>query len=519
MTTLWKGSVALPDGLPQPTLESVELLSSSQGAPQTADSKISTNGQWFSGAELRVQAIVDASKVPLWLSCGPSLDVQTESEVTANVLSNIFLEQSSSILTDDDDPDEESQSIFVEYKPTRKALLIRIHYTEAPEETEKPLITELVLYGTLTVDTPPPEPITTNGDSQRTPSAVPTPPSLSVYALPLSSRLAKEKKLHTSVKQESLDPGKAKFLVPIIGRKRKVDTIFDEYDKKRAYFASLPPGLRRDWHHQRSNSFGSLKDESLDGDSQKSVLSRSIAGGEFDYKRPPNDDSRLRRERSQSILQTRLREAAERPSTSDSLRREPFGKPLRTGSDLSILRRSDSFAGARTRNHTPDIKSEFSQSTSAALTSSTTSKFAERNKMAASKLIMGSMRLYGLQRARPGEVKIESDEEEYKTVYHNTLRSVTFSLRKSWNMEIIGVAKLKETTEYLMKVFVGGSGLPDGGSDKDEEEDNPFKKSRIGLKSNSLFGKSSREDTLVGEDSFLYEDSQQDVSQVILLDD
>ncbi|EPS40645.1 hypothetical protein H072_5465 [Dactylellina haptotyla CBS 200.50] len=529
--SLWKGSIALPDGLPQAVLENVELLSGTVTNTKPLNSNTNSENALFSDAQLRLQAVVDAAKVPLWLSCGPSFEVQTESEATANFFASIFVQQSSR--SHSADPEDGEDAIVTEYQPTQKALVIRIIYNNSPEETEKPNITELVLFGTLATSTPPPESTALNDESQQTPTL---PPSLSVYALPLSSRLAKEKKLHAGVKMEPLESGKAKFLAPIIGRKRKADIIFDEYDKKKAYYATLPPGLRRSWH-SRSNSFTLPKDENepatnniniANGDSQKGLLSRSIGpGGSHEFRRTISDDPRLRRERSQSILTTRFREVAEKNGG-----RDVSAKPLmRTGSDLGILRRSDSFNISRTQNQTPDvIKSEFSNSTiSLAAGSSTTAaaanKFAERNKTTAQKLIMASMRLYGFTRARPGEVKIESEEEEYKTVFHTTLRSLTVSLRKSWNTEVISVTKLKETTEYLMKVFVGGAGLFQGSSDKEEEDredDNPFRKSTIGRRSDS--GRRSvilgRDDTTLVEESLLG-DSQADLdaSQVIGIDD
>ncbi|EWC44559.1 hypothetical protein DRE_06640 [Drechslerella stenobrocha 248] len=510
MTALWKGDIALPDGLSHSVLETVELLSNT--SPSNASS---ANDHLLAGAQLRIQAVVDAAKVPLWLSCGPSLDVQTESEATALFFANIFVQQPSPIDEDDCEEEEEGEDaiqVRTECRPTKKALVVRVLYDEPLEETEKPNITELVLYGTLAAEAPPPEP---TSDDPHTPAL-----ALSVYALPLSSRLAKEKKLHASIKHEPLEPGKAKFLVPIIGRKRKADTIFDEYDKKQAYYASLPPGLRRSWH-RRSDSFGSLKEEADSGalgDSQKALPSRSVGpASQNEFRRTVSgEDTTFRRDRepSQSVLHARLREAADRPSTaSDVSRREPSGKTALLGSDL---RRSESFGGGlRTRNRTPDIKSEFAASlpalaTSTSTTAAASSKITERNKTAATRIIMASMRLYGFQRARPQEPRTESDEEledEYKTVFHATLRAASCSLRRSWNAEVIGVTKLKEVTEYLMKAFVGGAGLTNGSSDQEPEDerqdDNPFRKSTIRRGGGRRFAAPAG--ALFGEDSLLEE--------------
>ncbi|KAF3922755.1 hypothetical protein ABW21_db0208756 [Orbilia brochopaga] len=521
MTTVWKGDISLPDRISEAALEGVELLSHVSATAQSHTSIAGPDGdQVFGGARLHVHTVVDAAKVPLWLSCGPSFDVQTSSEVTANFFANVFIQPSirSASPNDDDEQDQEA----VECRPTRHAIVVKVLYDTAPDETEKPNITELVLYGTLTKDTPSPPP-----DSQ---TDTPSPTfSLSVYALPLSSRLAKEQKLHAAVKAEPLEPGKARFLVPIIGRKRKADTIFDEYDKKQAYYASLPPGLRRSWH-RRSDSFNSLKDEAAaadGGDSQKSLLlSKSVGpAGSNDFRRSviATDEPQAfkrERERSQSVFQARLREAAatERPTTS----RETSLKPSRGD---NIFRRSDSFAGITraNRNLTPDysnngpVKSEFAASLPPVTITTTlpASKIIERNKAAATRLIMASMRLYGFQRARPGENKTDSaEDDEYKTVFHATLRAVSCSLRRAWNTEVITVTKLKETTEYLMRAFVGGAGLVNGASDQEEEreDDNPFRKGRIGRRS-LRFGAASREDSLVGEGSLL-EDSQADDSFV-----
>ncbi|KAF3139622.1 hypothetical protein TWF569_008473 [Orbilia oligospora] len=547
MASLWKGSISLPDGLPQPSLESIEFLSSTPDAGNAYNPKPETDGTIFNGAELRVQAVVEASRVPLWLSCGPSFDVQTENEGTANFLMNIFVQQASRKRSSESEDKEEEEaegrgddgehgeddndaSEATEYESTNKALVVRVTYETAPEEIEKPIITELVLYGTLSSDVLPSETTqSSNSDSQIAPVPPTGPPSLSVYALPLSSRLLKEKKLQTSVKSESLEPGKARFLAPIIGRKRKFHAVFTEYDKKQAYYATLPPGLRRSWH-KRSDSIASLQEDSNEnnasignGDSQKSRLfSRSVGPTassqpvtSVEFRKTINEDTRYKRERSTSVFQARLREAAERP---DPSRGESSVKPVRSSGDYSALRRVEIFAGSRTRNQTPETRpgsgASINNNNSANLGGSTaavptTNKFAERNKVAAQKLILASMRLYGFTRARAGEVKVESEEEEYKLVFHTTLRSLTCAMRKSWNSEIIGISRLKETTEYLMKAFVGGSGVVHGSSDreeddfKDKEEENPFRKSRVGRMSVILSGAISRNDTLVGEDSVL----------------
>ncbi|KAK6511573.1 hypothetical protein TWF481_000489 [Arthrobotrys musiformis] len=542
MTSLWKGPIALPDGLPQPSLESIEFISSTPDAANGYNPKPEPDGTIFNCAELKVQAVVEASKVPLWLSCGPSFDVQTENEGTAGFLMNVFVRQSdnqkpSSDLEGREENEEDAEegnnkedegdesSEVIRYESTNKALVVRVSYETAPEETEKPIITELVLYGTLSSDPSPYDGPTDNAESETTSAQ----PSLSVYALPLSSRLIKEKKLHTSVKSEALEPNKAKFLAPIIGRKRKFHAVFTEYDRKQAYYATLPPGLRRSWH-QRSNSLASLKDELNEnsasgangGDSQKSGLfSRSVGPGAAasqpitDFRKTINEDPRYKRERSTSVFQARLREAAERPDPPS--RRESSLKPLRNSVDFTAMRRSETFAGLRTRNQTPETKQDFAASTitntnnGANLGAPTTNKFAERNKTSAQKLILASMRLYGFTRAKAGEAKVESEEEEYKLVFHTTLRSLTCAMRKSWSSEIISITRLKETTEYLMKAFVGGSGVVQGSSDREEEagdlkhreEENPFRKSTIGRRSLVLSGTTSRDDTLVGEDSLL----------------
>ncbi|KAJ6259722.1 hypothetical protein Dda_5360 [Drechslerella dactyloides] len=482
MTTLWRGALLLPDGLPQPALTEIELVSH---VPPASQGHAALPGldhdKLFGGARLQVLTVVDAAKVPLWLSCGPSFDLHTESLPAATFFANIFVQNTVTRDDngDDDGEDDEGEDDGGGCGLTNRAVVVRVLYDNPPDESDKPTITELALYGALSPES--------NTD--------PT-PSLSVYALPLSSRLAKESKLHAAVKSEpSENKTGFKFLAPLIGRKRKADTIFDEYDKKQAYYASLPPGLRRSWH-RRSDSFGSLKEEAAAADdTQKtSLLSKSV-----DFRRSvaPTDDAIFKRdrERSQSVLQTRLREvAAERPATSR---------------ETNVLRRSDSLAARRT----PDVpvKSEFTTSLPQVSHSTTlpAAKIIERNKAAATRLIMASMRLYGLQRARPGDAKNDADEEEYRTVFHTTLRAVACSLRRSWNSEVITVTKLKETTEYLMKAFVGGAGPVAGSSDQEDdvrEDDNPFRR-RVGrgaVRSELSFGGRSVGAVEDADDSFVF---------------
>ncbi|KAK6354093.1 hypothetical protein TWF730_008510 [Orbilia blumenaviensis] len=541
MTALWHGSITLPEGLPELALEDVELQSSIPDIGNSYNPQPEDDGMLFTGAALKLRAVVDSAKVPLHVSVGPSFEVRTQSQATANFLMNIFVqhinqEQPSDAEEERDDggkDEHNTKSDIVQCKSTGKVIVVSVIYENPLEEVEKPIITELVLYGTLSSDIPP-QPVrmslaartslgarTAKPELQMLPAKSSAPPSLSVYALPTSTRIIREIKLQTAIKSEPLEPGRARFITPIIGRKRKRPTALNTYDSKRSYFARLPPGLHRDWHKHGIEHLPDPMDEfgennfntSNVGSQNNKLFSRSIGPSIMsqpvvDFRKTMNVDPRFGRERSASVLQTRLRAAAERP---DPSRRESVTRPLRMSGDFTTLRRSETFAGLPTRTATPDIKQDFGASISNKPVASTTTvpatnKFAERNKTSAQKLILASMRLYGFTRAKAGEVKIEDKEEEYKLVFHTTLRSLTCAMRNSWNSEIIGVARLKETTEYLMKAFVGGSGVVQGSSDREEDhqgEENPFRKSRIGNRSIVLSGTASRDDTLVGDQSLL----------------
>lgn len=75
-----------------------------------------------------------------------------------------------------------------------------------------------------------------------------------------------------------------------------------------------------------------------------------------------------------------------------------------------------------------------------------------RNKDQLSRLVLSGMKLYGLRRGSSSASEIE----EYKFVYHHTLKSATFALRGQIAKEVLDVRTAGSVVERLLGLFCGG---------------------------------------------------------------
>lgn len=98
-----------------------------------------------------------------------------------------------------------------------------------------------------------------------------------------------------------------------------------------------------------------------------------------------------------------------------------------------------------------------------------TNSFEDQNKSVLTRIIMAGMRIYGLQQ-RKKSIKLQTDsqfgadatftdkshtriDDEYKVVYHQTLKAATFTFRNQMNEEVINQATMGDVVDQLLALF------------------------------------------------------------------
>ncbi|KAI5849609.1 hypothetical protein DFP73DRAFT_583170 [Morchella snyderi] len=191
---IWSGSISVESCSADCSANIVpleDLRLSTPSSATTPSSVLSHLTSSLSSARLSALAIIDPTRIPLYLAAGPSLELTTTSPATAAYFRKLFL----SALPDADALNTTTQS--------RTALLVRIandnDTTSAPAPGAWGL-TELAIYAAIT-HLPPPTTTTTAAltppnscpPSDAADATAATPPPtvlLTVHALPLSSRHA-----------------------------------------------------------------------------------------------------------------------------------------------------------------------------------------------------------------------------------------------------------------------------------------------------------------------------------------
>ena len=90
------------------------------------------------------------------------------------------------------------------------------------------------------------------------------------------------------------------------------------------------------------------------------------------------------------------------------------------------------------------------------------SSLCQQNKIALTRVIMAGMRLHGLQQKKktfkaqenrePATIAVEADDE-YKVVYHQTLKAATFTFRKYLDNQVIPQEALRDVVDRLLAIF------------------------------------------------------------------
>ena len=166
----------------------------------------------------------------------------------------------------------------------------------------------------------------------------------------------------------------------------------------------------------------------------------------------PNSQVHLNAQKT--IREARLSRSSSTPSSSQIDPSWLNSMMLHNGIDVQSSVRGGESVGAS--EQTPTIPTD-------------TNSFEDQNKSALTRIIMAGMRIYGLQQRRKS-VKIQTDFElradstftdkcvtlgdnEYKLVYHQTLKAATFTFRNQMSKEIIHQAAMGDVVDQLLALF------------------------------------------------------------------
>ncbi|KAF8534862.1 hypothetical protein BDD12DRAFT_382529 [Trichophaea hybrida] len=438
---IWKGSVDVPYvGGETRTLMDL-CLSTDLNTSNPTTSIANHLKTHISNSSFSFLSYLPPSRVPFFLAAGPSLHVTTTCPETCDFFRRFFL----SALPKASDINEETT------EQSRIALLLRIHpKTPGSFDESNPGdwgITEVLVYGAITYP-PPPDATQTPPNSSPNPPVPEPVPIVSVRALPLSSR--HNFAAHIPVKQEPnqeearyIAPNPQEILNPIISRstkKRRADALDRAVDKK----------------IKKQNALGG----------------RNVNTGNI---LPPRDDL-PDRTGSPEPLVGKKRRSGGIIGTSDA----QTSKPHRRTTSMSIMSdRTSSTLIPRPRSAAGKIADRQLIKKEPSSDAIERSEIEAKNRDLLNKIVLEEMKHRGLKDYRkdraksimpPGEdmleitiadeekeqwKKWEEDREEYKGVFHHTVKAAIFALRHNGFGETAVLAEqMRRTVDRLLSVFL-----------------------------------------------------------------
>ena len=81
------------------------------------------------------------------------------------------------------------------------------------------------------------------------------------------------------------------------------------------------------------------------------------------------------------------------------------------------------------------------------------SGFPQQNKGALTKVVMAGMRLHGLQQKKKRNDSLIDGDDEYKLVYHQTLKAATFAFRAQFSDRLLGQDAMRDVVDRLLILF------------------------------------------------------------------
>lgn len=411
-------------------------------------------------AKLHFLSLVEVARIHLYLAAGPSCDVSTGSEATTRWLTE-------SLLDDDWDASREPWWSHVG-RQSENGILLGVEI-ENEERGTRNVITEVLLYAAVTrPNTALPTPPT---------SSSPVPPdddvadamgqggkTVKVYALPLCSNVIGRAKLSMEIcppiPTEFQSTGQACFLPnthdpvrvtqPGPQKRQSISSLFEDATKKR---------------------------RKLKGRGGESI-SQAMAG----IDRPRSHHGLLEKQDAPQPQQNNLR----RKSLSRASSMTPIVGPEypRPASRSGLLAN-----GKRSSLHRVESAISPRDSTTP---SDADGSCAQQNKAALTKVIMAGMRLHGLQQKKkpssrsqaPSQVTSYTEtngaanegEDEYKLVYHQTLKAAMFTFRNNLSALAISPEMMRDVVDRLLIMFctdpMTGDRGPDGSECQEFEANN-----------------------------------------------
>ena len=405
---------------------------------------------------LQFLSFVTPAEIPMYLSVGPSLEVYTGKESTGEWFSDVFTDAFSPKYHLNPDTDCLGFRRGNQYQQSDVGVLLEVDGQCRASPTGS-RITELLIYAGIS-------------SQGRAKTRLPTPPRSSspgpdttlftngmkshakLFALPLSSDLtyhASHYPALLSPPMESLEKNYAQFLNPVQQgstdprtspqKRLRVDSLFENATQQRK-------------RTRRRGGEG---------------IAHMMAGGErltAQVVDPNNGKDRA------SIFAGHLTQAIHHapPKLSrmlcapsmDTLQESHKSRPLSRGCGTtpvqrSSLHRAASIAAFDSSSPAPDGHNIIEQ----------------QNRSAFTRMILAGMRLYGLQQkrkpiishsasellsysgSRPASSHSDADEDEYKSVYHQTFKSTILAFRKHLSSILIRQDLMRETVDRLLAIF------------------------------------------------------------------
>ena len=267
--------------------------------------------------------------------------------------------------------------------------------------------------------------------------------NLKLYAIPLDSRrlhpltathdLAPEFSFHDGEKKAQIlpEPGRGESeSQPVPGKRRKLSAVFDDATKQRRKAkGGGGEGIARAMAETNLQQPG------------KAVSSASQLETERSAQQVINDPS------LQPSRRTLSRAATIGALPSPAIARPPS--------------RRDSFVVGK-RSSLSRVESAFSLPESLASKDSE-NDFEQQNKATLARIIMAGMRMYGLQQLKKGgksqslnesNLKFSVEEpDEYKAIYHQTFKAVSFTFRSYFPTGVIAQDTLRDVVDRLLSMF------------------------------------------------------------------
>ena len=409
-------------------------------------SKIASKSLIEPNARLRFLALVDLTRIPLYIAAGPSLNVQTDNETAVEWLTSHLLSEH---VEQDSDGMASNAWGFGLTKQSACGILLKVE-TDKRRGAPTMRATEIVLY--------------TSTDSSRV--ELPTPPASSspalpdhthphshalhqdiikVYALPLCSGLVRRAQQASGLCSPPPEHEGQAFYLPDAtaknesSKRQKMLSLFEDATKQRKRLKG------------RGGESVAQAMASIDGPTSQHGLLSQIAGGP----QVQGEENGLSK-----------RERLSRVSSTHSLQLDSVRPVSRSGALVqgkrSSLHRVESALSLRNGSVIPDVDNVFN----------------ETNKAAMAKIIMAGMRLHGMQQQKKpskeaskpikegsnpslarnasslaGPGNFEDAEDEYKLVYHQVFKAAMFAFRAHSHVKAIDHEVMRDVVDRLLDLF------------------------------------------------------------------